>query len=143
MTAQIPQLDTAGLRNFGLQFAVIVAGLFGFFIPWLFDIPWPRWPWVLAGIVAAWALLAPGTLGGFYRLWMRFGIFLNRFTSPIVLGLLFFGVFTPTALALKLLRKKLLQQSPDADATSYRISSAIDDSDDTGSASSHQFENPY
>ena len=143
MTVKIPQLDSSGLRKFGLQFAAMVAGLFGLLIPLLFDFTWPRWPWIIAVFVAAWSLLAPATLGGFYRLWMRFGIFLNRFTSPIVLGILFFGVFTPTALALKLLRKKLLQQSPDADATSYRISSAIEDSDATGSASSHQFENPY
>ncbi|MGI9326711.1 MAG: SxtJ family membrane protein [Pseudomonadales bacterium] len=143
MTVEIPQLDAIGLRKFGLQFAAIVAALFGLFIPWLFDLPWQRWPWIIAALVATWSLVAPGSMSGFYRLWMRFGLVLNRFTSPIVLGILFFGVFTPTALALKLLRKKLLEQVPDAEATSYRVSSATDSSSDNSSVSSHQFENPY
>ena len=36
------------------------------------------------------------------KLWMRFGILLNIIISPIILGIIFFGLFTPIAIVLKL-----------------------------------------
>lgn len=50
------------------------------------------------------------------RLWMRFGILLGIMVSPIVLGVLFFGLFTPIAMVMRLigrdeLRLKLYLQS--------------------------------
>ena len=36
------------------------------------------------------------------KLWMRFGILLNMIISPIILGIIFFGLFTPIAIVLKL-----------------------------------------
>lgn len=36
------------------------------------------------------------------KLWMRFGFLLGRIVSPIVLGIIFFGLFTPIALVMRL-----------------------------------------
>jgi hypothetical protein len=36
------------------------------------------------------------------KLWMRFGIFLGMITSPIVMGIIFFGIFTPIAILMRL-----------------------------------------
>jgi energy-coupling factor transporter transmembrane protein EcfT len=36
------------------------------------------------------------------KLWMRFGLLLGMIVSPIVLGIIFFGVFTPIAILLRL-----------------------------------------
>ena len=36
------------------------------------------------------------------KLWMRFGILLNMIISPIILGIIYFGLFTPIAIVLKL-----------------------------------------
>ena len=36
------------------------------------------------------------------RLWLRFGIFLGMIISPIVLGVIFFGFFTPIAFLMRL-----------------------------------------
>ena len=49
------------------------------------------------------------------KLWTRFGLLLGMFISPLVLGVVFFGLFTPMALAMRLsgrdeLRLKLNQQ---------------------------------
>ena len=41
-------------------------------------------------------------------LWFKFGIFLGKIISPIVMGIIFFLVVTPTGLIMKLLRKDLL-----------------------------------
>ncbi|MDA9665095.1 SxtJ family membrane protein [Candidatus Pelagibacter sp.] len=37
------------------------------------------------------------------KLWMRFGILIGMFISPIVLGIIFFGLFTPYALVMKII----------------------------------------
>lgn len=36
------------------------------------------------------------------KLWMRFGILLGIIVSPIVLGVIFFGLFTPIAMLMRL-----------------------------------------
>lgn len=36
------------------------------------------------------------------KLWMRFGLLLGMVVSPIVLGMMFFGLFTTTALLMRL-----------------------------------------
>ena len=36
------------------------------------------------------------------KLWMRFGFFLGIIVSPIVLGLIFFGMFTPISMLMRL-----------------------------------------
>ena len=36
------------------------------------------------------------------KLWMRFGLLLGIIVSPIVLGIIFFGLFTPIAFIMKL-----------------------------------------
>ena len=43
------------------------------------------------------------------KIWFRFGIFLGNFISPIVMGLVFFLVVTPTGLIMKLFRKDILR----------------------------------
>ena len=36
------------------------------------------------------------------KLWMRFGLLLGKIVSPIVLGAIFFGLFTPIALFMRI-----------------------------------------
>ena len=42
------------------------------------------------------------------NLWFKFGLFLGKIVSPIVMGIIFFFVVTPTGIIMKLLRKDLL-----------------------------------
>ena len=49
------------------------------------------------------------------KLWMRFGLLLGMIVSPIVLGIIFFGLFTPIAFVMRLsgrdeLRLKFLKK---------------------------------
>ena len=44
----------------------------------------------------------------FNKIWFRFGIFLGNFIAPIVMGLIYFIVVTPTGLIMKLFRKDLI-----------------------------------
>ena len=50
------------------------------------------------------------------KLWMRFGLLLGMIVSPIVLGVIFFGLFTPIAILMRLsgrdeLRLKIAQKA--------------------------------
>ncbi len=41
-------------------------------------------------------------------LWFKFGIFLGKIVSPLVMGIIYFFVVTPTGLLMKIFRKDLL-----------------------------------
>ena len=43
------------------------------------------------------------------KLWMRFGLLLGMIVSPIVLGVIFFGLFTPIAFLMRLSRRDELR----------------------------------
>tara|TARA_B110000305_G_scaffold212865_1_gene248335 strand:- start:179 stop:589 length:411 start_codon:yes stop_codon:yes gene_type:complete len=43
------------------------------------------------------------------RLWMRFGLLLGMIISPIVMGIIFFGLFTPMSLTMRLFRRDELR----------------------------------
>ncbi len=119
----IPELDRKGLRDFGLLMAGVIGALFGLFFPWLLDRPWPLWPWLIAGAFVAPALIAPAALRPVYRGWMRFGLFMSKIMTPLVLGLVFFIVFTPVALVFKVLGKDAMRRKLDPGAASYRVDS--------------------
>src|SRR6056300_665854 len=42
------------------------------------------------------------------KLWFKFGIFLGKIVSPLVMGIIFFMVVTPIGLLMKLFQKDLL-----------------------------------
>jgi len=111
------------LRNFGITSAVMVALLFGVLVPWVRDHGWPSWPWFLAVILLTLGLLAPGALGPLYRVWMKFGHLMGRVNTAIILSVVFFLLFTPVALIMKLLQRDVLHRKLDPDAESYRVPS--------------------
>ena len=116
----IPELDKAGLRRFGLTLAAAVAVIFGGLLPFLFDHSVHYWPFLLAGALAAWSAVAPGTLNAVYRPWMKLGLALNRITTPIIMGAVFFLVVTPVSLLMKLIGRDPLARGFDHGADSYR-----------------------
>ena len=123
MHHEIPALDKKGLREFGLVTGAIVAVLFGLFFPWLLGAKFPLWPWILSGMLALWALLAPLSLNPVYYWWMRFGLVLGWLSSRIVLSILFYLVFTPMGVFMRLRGHDPMQRGFDAAAESYRVSS--------------------
>ena len=42
------------------------------------------------------------------KIWFKFGILLGNFISPVVMGIVFFVVVTPTALLMRIFGKNLL-----------------------------------
>lgn len=99
------------LREFGLITGAIIAGLFGLFIPWLLERPFPIWPWVAFGCLGLLALAIPAILWPVYRLWMRLGMLLSKVTTPVIMALVFFFMFTPISLVIKVARKEPLKRA--------------------------------
>lgn len=124
MQHDIPELSAQELRNFGFVTGAIIGVLFGLGLPFLFSFEYPLWPWYLAGILATWAWVAPATLRGFYRTWMRFGLLMSKITTPLVIGIVFFLVITPTALIMKILGRDAMQRKIDKKMKTYRINSS-------------------
>jgi hypothetical protein len=115
--------DKQELRKFGLVFAGMFILIFGLLLPWIWEKPSPMWPWIVAAVFVAAALLVPMALGPVYRLWMKIGHVLGWVNTRIILGVMFFLIFAPVALLLRLLGKDMLKQRLDASATTYRIAS--------------------
>ena len=122
MQHKIPELDRAGLRDFGLTTGLIIAVLFGVFFPWLIDRPWPIWPWVAFGVLGSWSLVAPNTLRPIYIGWMHFGLLLGKITTPIVMGIVFFVFVTPMGWIRKAMGKDALSREFTGSET-YRVPS--------------------
>lgn len=120
---EIPDLDRQGLRRFGLVTGAIVAVLFGAFFPWVLERAVPLWPFVLGGVLAAWALVAPASLGPVYRAWMRFGALMSRVTTPIVMGVVFYVVIAPIGFVMRLTGWDAMRRRFDPSLRSYREAS--------------------
>lgn len=123
MHAAIEKLDAKGYRKFGLTTGAIVIVLFGLAIPWLFSLNYPKWPWILAGVLGVWALLAPTTLRPVYAGWMKFGHVMNWINTRLILGILFYGIFLPTGAVMRLFGKDPMRRKLDKTVTSYRVPS--------------------
>jgi len=63
---------------------------------------------VLAIIFLILGLLNSPILNPLNKIWFKFGILLGNIISPIVMGIVFFIVVTPTALIMKMLGKDIL-----------------------------------
>jgi len=119
----IPELDRKGLREFGVMTGAAVVGIFGLFFPWVLELDWPVWPWVIAAPLWLLALVHPSALRRIYRAWMRFGLLASRVTTPLLLGIVFFIMISPIAMVRRLMGKDALQRALDPNQDSYRVRS--------------------
>ena len=106
-------------RSFGWTFTVvfILAGLYGLWrggaaLPWLL---------ALAAVTALVTLTRDTWLTPLNRAWMAFGELLGRIVSPIVLGVIFFGVFTPFAVVMRLFGRDAMCRAWDRAAPTYWV----------------------
>lgn len=121
----IPELDSKGYRDFGITTGAIVVVLFGLFFPWLLERDFPWWPWALFAGLSVWGLAAPMTLRPVYNVWMKFGLFMGTYImTPLIMFVVFYFLFFPVGLIMKLVGKDSMARKLDAAADSYRVKSA-------------------
>jgi len=113
------EAKTSSDRTFGLTFAAVFVALP--LVLW-----WRRgalsvWPFGIAAAFLLVAVLRPTMLGPLNQRWTRFGLLLARVTNPLVMGLVFYVVVTPMAIALRLCGKRPLLLGFDSAIKSYWI----------------------
>jgi len=105
-------------RSFGFVFA----GFFALVALWplVHGRTVRMWALGLSPLFLAAALIVPTILHPLNVLWARLGARLNRITTPIFTGLMFFVLFTPIAYVARLCGKEFLRLKP-SEADSYWI----------------------
>jgi len=93
-------------KSFGIVFFVVFL-LIGLW-PILNENEIRIWPVIISFIFLILGLFNSKVLTPLNKLWFRFGILLGNFIAPIVMGIVFFLVVSPTGLLMKLLKKDLI-----------------------------------
>ena len=118
-------INTIDLKKFGLMAGLILACLFGLLLPWLKHYSFPYWPWLVAVVLILVAVVAPRMLQPVYCTWMRFGEMMNRVTTPVIMGIVYFLIITPMAFVMRARGRNLLGLDYDQTLDTYRVKSRI------------------
>ena len=95
------EIELPSNRKFGLFFTFVFAIAAAYFY-YKANVGWALVFVVLASIFLPLALIKSDALLPLNKLWMRLGHLLGMIVSPIVLGVIFFGIFTPIAMLMRL-----------------------------------------
>ena len=79
------------------------------------------WSLIVAIIFLILGLLNSRALTPFNILWFKFGLFLGKIISPIIMGIIFFLVVTPIGLLMSLFGKDVLNLKLNKNKSSYWI----------------------
>ncbi len=93
-------------RNFGIVFFVVF--LLIALYPIIKQNEIRLWSLIISLSFLVLGILNSKLLSPLNRLWFKFGLFLGKIISPIVMGIIFFFVVTPIGLLMRLLKKDLL-----------------------------------
>jgi hypothetical protein len=72
-------------------------------------------------LVATVTLAAPQLLRPFNLIWLKFGLLLHKIVNPVIMGVLFFGVFTPMGAIMRFFGADLLRVTRKPPGESYWI----------------------
>lgn len=111
------EIKRSSERSFSIVFAVVFAivGL----APLLDERNVRFWSLGIAAVFLLAGFLCPRLLAPLNKLWFHFGLLLNKVTNPIIMGIVFFGVVTPTAMIMRLMGKDPLRRRFDPEVRSY------------------------
>ena len=93
-------------RSFGLVFFIVFLLIAAY--PLLDQGGIKVWALLISLFFLTFGLLNSKVLTPLNKIWFRFGIFLGKLVSPLIMGIIFFLVVTPIGLIMKLLKKDLL-----------------------------------
>ena len=111
------EIKISSNKSFGLVFFVIfiIIALW----PLLNDGNIRIWSIIVSIIFLILGLLNSKILTPFNKLWMKLGVLLGTIVSPIVMGVVYFGIITPIGLIMKLFGKDVLNLKLDKNKKTY------------------------
>ena len=95
------EIELPSNRKFGFFFTFVFAVAAAYFY-YSANVSWAYLFIAAASIFLLITLIRSDALLPLNKLWMRFGFLLGMIVSPIVLGIIFFGLFTPIAMLMRL-----------------------------------------
>jgi hypothetical protein len=104
-------------RSFGALFTAVFTILGG--VSWWRANPAAPYLLATAGVLALVALLRPQWLAPLNRLWMGLARLLHRVVSPIVLGIMYYGMITPFGIVMRRFGHDPMRRRFDNRASSY------------------------
>lgn len=114
---------TSSARSFGIVFAVVFL-LLGLY-PLLSGAPIRIWALLVGLVFGLSAWVAPQVLSPLSLAWAAFGHLLGKLTSPLFLGLVFFGLITPTGWFLRVFGRRPLSLDFDRKVPTYWIERSL------------------
>jgi hypothetical protein len=107
-------------KNFGIIFFIffLIISLW----PLLNDQEIRVWALIISFIFLILALLKPSLLAPINKIWIRFGFVLGGIISPIIMGIVFFVIVTPTGFLMRIFSKDFLNLKKN-NSKSYWINS--------------------
>jgi hypothetical protein len=93
-------------RSFGIVFFVVFLIIATY--PLINGDELRLWSLIISIVFLFLGLVNSKILNPLNKLWFKFGIFLGKIISPLVMGIIFFLVVTPIGLLMRLLNKDLL-----------------------------------
>ena len=93
-------------KSFGIVFFIFF--LLVSFYPLINNEGYRLWALIVSLIFLILGLINSSILTPLNLLWFKFGMMLGKVVSPIIMGLVFFCVVTPTGLIMRLFKKDLL-----------------------------------
>ena len=100
------EIKISSNRSFGLVFFVVF--LLIALYPLINNGELRLWSLITSIIFLILGLLNSKFLNPLNKIWFKFGIILGKIISPLVMGIIFFLVVTPTGLLMRLFRKDIL-----------------------------------
>ena len=101
------KIKVSSNKSFGVVFFIVFVVIA--FYPLVNQEEYRLWALITALIFLVLGLINSSILTPLNLLWFKFGMLLGRIVSPVIMGLVFFGVVTPTGLLMKLFKKDLLK----------------------------------
>ena len=113
------EIELPSNKKFGMFFAAVFLALCGYFY-WTGSVHLSIAMAVVSVVLALIAIIRPVWLLPLNTLWMRFGWLLGAIVSPLVLGMLFFLLFTPLALMMRLFGRDELRIRKQSSGTHWK-----------------------
>ena len=104
-------------RSFGALFVVVFL-LMGSYLRLRGSEAYAWWL-ALSAVMAIVTVVDPGRLAPLNRAWMHFARILNTIVSPIMLGTMFYFVFTPVAVVMRLAGRDAMKRHFDPHVRTY------------------------
>lgn len=95
------EIELPSNRKFGFFFTFVFAAAAAYFY-YSANVSWAYFFIGASSLLLLVTLFKSDSLLPLNKLWMRFGLLLGMIVSPIVLGVIFFGLFTPIAIFMRL-----------------------------------------